>query len=258
MKKYESDISILKGNANALRTELELKEEEYGKQIDSLNKQLDNLRLGIIRDEESNASDNKASPSKKNSAQKLSKKDAIIVGKKRITIPSHEASDIYAMIETDEEPLNEDSKADDSKVNQNNTTLVSIKSDGRTIQKTPQFNTVSIQTDVDNESARIEKEIQQQREKIRNEHDTEMRRLLNRLNDQLETTKLEKSDIEKQLISILDELKQYQLANIEVSKKYDQQLISLHEQIKNIQVTFIHFIPDYNYVRFLHIFLFEG
>jgi hypothetical protein len=70
----------------------------------------------------------------------------------------------------------------------------------------------------------------------RNANEKEMQKLLEKLNEQLEQTKLEKKSIEGQLNLIHAELKTYQGDNMALTNKYEKQVHNLNEQLKLFQV----------------------
>jgi len=70
----------------------------------------------------------------------------------------------------------------------------------------------------------------------RNVNEKEMQKLLEKLNEQLEQTKLEKKSIEGQLNLIHAELKTYQGDNMALTNKYEKQVHNLNEQLKLFQV----------------------
>lgn len=61
-------------------------------------------------------------------------------------------------------------------------------------------------------------------------------KLLQILNERLERTQIEKENIEKQLQTILNELKTYQFDNLQLANKYEQQVKYLNEQLQQFQV----------------------
>jgi hypothetical protein len=184
------------------------------------------------------------------------------------TLPSHDSSDIYAEIENDEQPqvttiapISRQIPAAASTLMTTNSASVAttepvvikkpVKLEERACQTVElrQFDRgcqYDLRSRVGNKSCqtgntleedrrRLESELLVEKEKLRTEYEHETRLLLKKLNEQLEATKLEKSDIEKQLVAILNELRKYQADNMTLSSKYDHQLSGVNRQLKSIQ-----------------------
>ena len=102
---------------------------------------------------------------------------------------------------------------------------------------------------------RLAEKEERERERVqREQYEKETQKLLEKLNEQLEQTKLEKTNIENQLYSIHNELKTYQNDNMALTNKYEQQVHYLNEQLQLFQVSKSSYGREYNFLKLYSFF----
>lgn len=82
----------------------------------------------------------------------------------------------------------------------------------------------------------IEAELIEERERLREIYESEIQAVLNKISEQLDRTKTDKGDIERQLGEILGELQRYKTDNLTLSTRYEKSFEGIHEQINLIKV----------------------
>lgn len=236
IKSYENEINYLKQKKESLKNEMKLQQEGYSKQIQNLLEDLSKLRSINNSNETQNKNINSNSNSSSNSLvnSKINKIDdsaieedslsqnmsvftstAEFVKTKTITIPSHDSAPVYVI---EAENVNE------------------------SIRK------------LDKSNDQFEFETKR---KVKNvaitEHkpDSQNLKLIDNLNHELEKVKLEKNNIENQMVKLHEEIKNYQNDNLSLASKYEQKLTSINEQLKILQNENMKLVTDNNDLRLL-------
>lgn len=207
MKSYQNEIQHLKQKLESNKLEMQLKNDEYSKQITNLSDELTSKRVNwdskvhYSRIEDSAIDDDSLSQN-----IPIYTSHAEFLTSKTITIPSHDSSAMFVSIENEDETQH-------------------VK---------------EIQEKQEMQKEKIDQSTETEREVLKSiREEREMQEILEKLNEQLEKTQMEKSNIEKQLITIYSELKQYQNDNLSLSNKYENQVTYLNEQLQAFQVIVI-------------------
>lgn len=206
MKSYQHEIQQLKQKIELNKCEMRLQQDEYRRQISSLNEELskksENKVQFLIKEK---IEDSAIEEDALSQNIPIYTSTAEFVTSRTITIPSHENSSFYAIDTEDVDNVN------------------------RYVSEVKKVEKIDQETQIDGELMNNLRK------------DKEMRLKCENLTEQLDKIRAEKSTTEQKLISLLSELKQVQNENFNLANKHETQIQLLNEQINNYQVYLINF-----------------
>ncbi|RMZ96888.1 hypothetical protein BpHYR1_035867 [Brachionus plicatilis] len=216
MKSYQHEIQQLKQKIELNKLEMRVQQDEYRRQIfslnDELNKKPENKINFMIREK---IEDSAIEEDTLSQNIPIYTSTAEFVTSRTITIPSHDNSSFYA-VDTE---------------NIENISVNRCKSELKKVEK-------------------AEKETQIDGELMKNlKKDKELRLKYENLTEQLDKIKAEKCTADQKLISLLSELKQLQNENYNLANKQETQIQLLNEQINSFQEETVRLKNENNQLR---------